>query len=263
VKTSSTFVPVLFIVMLFIIVLPRVIRAQTGNEQILPATSIMPEVLAEPAVSERPVSASQAIEEALPPRLPDAPDAPAQGNFPDPGEFAAPYLNGDASEVIVVSVENRFTLPVVQQPHGQPAFVSSDHGVLTQFDLPGQYGTAGLLAHNFLSGKLFAEIIEGDLVTLVRGDGNTEHFQVTKIENYQALSPNSPYSEFVDLSEPGGQVLTSAALFNRVYTLPDQVVFQTCIAAYGEPSWGRLFITAARVSLSSDIPVPAAFISNN
>jgi hypothetical protein len=260
-KTSTIFVPVLFVALLFVLILPRLTRTRSANAQILPSTSITPATLYEPRVSVRPLQASQPA-----PTLSAASTldlAPGSSDLADLSAFAAPYLNGKADQVVAVSVEDRFSLPVVQQPQGQPAFVSSEHGVLTQFGLPSQYGTTGLLAHNFLSGKLFSEIQVGDIVSVVFGDGSTAHFQVDEIETYQALSPNSPYSQFIDLNSPDGQVLTSANLFNRVYTEADRVVFQTCIASNGEPSWGRLFVTATRVNLLSGIPSPDVFVSYN
>jgi hypothetical protein len=33
-------------------------------------------------------------------------------------------------------------------------------------------------------------------------------------------------------------------MFNRAYVGENRVVFQTCLAAEGNPSWGRLFVIA-------------------
>jgi len=252
-KSSSLLIPVVFLAFLFVLVLPRLLRTQTAIVQILPPTSITP---AAPRASARVFSASHSAQAAdashVSARLPE-----------EVGKFAAPYLNGKPEEAVAVAVEGRFSLPVVQQPKDQPAFVSSERDVITQFSLPRQYGTTGLLAHNFLSGKLFSEIQIGDVVSVVYGDGSAAYFQVDRIESYQALSPNSPYSQFIDLNSPNGGLMTSASLFNRIYTHPDRVVFQTCIAYNGEPSWGRLFISASRISLFSQIPAPEQSVYSN
>jgi hypothetical protein len=44
--------------------------------------------------------------------------------------------------------------------------------------------------------------------------------------------------------ENGGAQLSSTDLFNQMYTGGNKVVFQTCIYANGNWSWGRLFVTA-------------------
>lgn len=76
-----------------------------------------------------------------------------------------------------------------------------------------------------------------------------DYYRVTAAESYQALVPNSPYSDFVNLDDPTGKVITSSELFKHVYARPDTLVFQTCINANGDPSWGRLFVTAEKVDI--------------
>jgi len=233
-RVSSFFIPVFFVAFLLLIILPRLLRGQSAVFQILPSTSVTP------AATGSLLSLG----------------GPAAGTLPELKALAAPYLNGKAADAVAVSVEGRLAMPVVQQPKDQPAFVSSEGDVLTQFSLPRQYGTTGLLAHNFLSGKRFAEIQVGDVVSVVYGDGHAARFRVEKIESYQALSPTSPYSQFIDLSAPQSRRLSSADLFNRVYTQPGQLVFQTCIAADGEASWGRVFITATGIDQHFLLPTP-------
>ncbi len=72
-------------------------------------------------------------------------------------------------------------------------------GELTQFRMASNYGNVGLLAHNHLSGKLFSDIAVGQEIRLVYGDGSVEYFVVTEVLRYQALQPNSPWSNFRDL----------------------------------------------------------------
>jgi len=67
-------------------------------------------------------------------------------------------------------------------------------------------------------------------------------FVVTEILRYQALDPNNTSSKFVDLET--NRLLSARDLFAKVYKRRGQVIFQTCIAAGQEPSWGRLFIVS-------------------
>ncbi|HEX2979939.1 MAG TPA: hypothetical protein VHO48_06725, partial [Anaerolineaceae bacterium] len=158
-------------------------------------------------------------------------------------EFIGLVKNGNADTLVGVFVPEILALPVAQQPSGNASYVSEQPNVVTQFRMASEYGTTGLLAHNTLSGALFFNINVGDQVVLVYGDGLTRQYQVTRIDSFQALSPANPYSDFLDLSTADRR-LTAAELFGEVYRGGDQVIFQTCIAGDGDPSWGRLFITA-------------------
>jgi hypothetical protein len=100
----------------------------------------------------------------------------------------------------------------------------------------------GLLAHNTLSGKFFFQLEVGQEVRLVYGDGRVEYFIIQRILQYQALQPNSPYSNFRDLSSD--EILTAEQVFRKAYTGDRHVTFQTCIAANGISTWGRIFVIA-------------------
>jgi hypothetical protein len=163
-------------------------------------------------------------------------------------QFVGTVSGQEAGVVSGVFVPGRFSLPVVQQPAGNSSFVSPDDGTATQFGTAKGYGTIGLLAHNYLSGKLFFDLREGDEVVIVYGDGSQERYRINQIARYQALSPTSVYSDFVDLSDPAGRTLSAGEVFERIYTAKDRVVFQTCIEAEGNPSWGRIFVTAEKVT---------------
>ena len=159
--------------------------------------------------------------------------------------FASTYASGRPAKVTVpmrVSAPGLFSFQIVQQPSTNPAYVSTRAATVTQFSLA-YGGTIGLLAHNFLAGAEFTKIQPGQEVTLNFPDGRMRFFTVSSIHAYQALSPNDPYSDYIDLQRPGKR-LTSTDVFNAVYRQGDAVVFQTCIARSGNSSWGRLFITA-------------------
>lgn len=175
--------------------------------------------------------------------------------LPTLADFSKVLQNGDAKTLRGVYVDDLFALPIIQQPAGSPAFVSPNDNEITQFGMPAKYGNVGLLAHNNLSGRLFTDLAVGQQVSLVFGDGKVESFVVTEVSRYQALQPNSPYSSFRDL-ENSEETLTAQDVFKRAYLGDRHVTFQTCIEAYGNPSWGRLFVIAVPLAdyLSLDWP---------
>jgi hypothetical protein len=161
-------------------------------------------------------------------------------------EFVIATKTGDANSLVGVYVPGVLALPIVQQPANQPGYVSPTPGVATQFRMAMDYGTQALLAHNYLSGEQFFNLQAGQRVILVYGDGKVKFFEVSELNSYQALSPNSPYSNFIDLSNPGA-VLSAADVFLRNFAKAGHLVFQTCIEAQGVESWGRLFVAAQPV----------------
>lgn len=163
-------------------------------------------------------------------------------------QFVQSVSGKDAGQVTGVYVAGRFSLPVMQQPAGDASFVSTEDNTTTQYGSANVYGTIGLLAHNYLSGQKFFDLHEGDEVIVIYGNGSQAHYQVTRIEQYQALSPESVNSDFIDLSDPSQAKLSASQVFQHVYTAQNRLVFQTCINANGDPSWGRLFVSAEKVN---------------
>jgi hypothetical protein len=153
-------------------------------------------------------------------------------------------VNGERADLVGVYAPNDFSYPIIQQPSDDSVFVSSDPGVVTQFAAATHFGTVGLLAHNTLAGASFYDLHLGDKILLIYGDGSARPYSVSSIRQFQALDPSNPYSNFLDLGHDR-QELTSKDLFKRIYSTPDQLVLQTCIDKDGEPSWGRIFITAS------------------
>jgi hypothetical protein len=169
----------------------------------------------------------------------------AAGNsatLPSFTDFSKTVQNGKTNVLRGVYVSNVLALPVVQQPSNNAGYVSNTDGEITQFGMASQFGNVGLLAHNHLSGKSFSNLAAGQEVSLVYGDGKVETFVVTEVLQYQALQPNSAYSEFRNLSD--NKTLTAEQMFKRVYFGNRHVTFQTCIAKDGNASWGRLFVIA-------------------
>jgi len=162
--------------------------------------------------------------------------------LPDFGDFSKTVRNNEADVLRGVYVPAVLALPVIQQPAGKAGYVSFNDGEITQFGMATQFGNVGLLAHNNLSGKSFSGLAVGQEVRLVYGNGKVEYFVITQILRFQALQPTSPYSSFRDLNND--ETLTAEQMFNKVYRGDRHVTFQTCIAANGNLSWGRLFVIA-------------------
>lgn len=162
--------------------------------------------------------------------------------LPGFADFNKSVQTGESDVLRGVYVQDVLALPVVQQPQSNPYYVSNRDGQITQFSIASQYGNTGLLAHNTLSGRLFSQLAVGQEVRLVYGDGNVKYFVITQILRFQALQPKSISSSFRNLDR--NETLTAGEMFNRAYLGESRAVFQTCIAAQGNASWGRLFVIA-------------------
>lgn len=164
-------------------------------------------------------------------------------------EFAASVTNGYANLISGVYVPDALALAIYQQPSGSPGYITMQAGAATQFGMASDYGAIGILAHNFLSGDQFFQLEEGMKVYIIFGDGSYDVYLITQIRRFQALQPNSPYSNFLDLDNNNAQ-LSAAQLFDQVYNQAGKVVFQTCIEANGINTWGRLFVSAEPIETS-------------
>jgi len=161
--------------------------------------------------------------------------------------FIHRVYNGNGKAVVGVYVPGTLALPVGQQPKNNAGYVTRESNQATQFNMAAQYGTIGILAHNDLAGSQFTDIQMNQYAIVVYGDGHVEYYVVREVQKYQALSPTSTFSDFINLDDTDER-LTAADLFNRVYSPGERLVFQTCIAAEGDPSWGRMFIIATPVT---------------
>ena len=162
--------------------------------------------------------------------------------IPTLNEFIETVKDGNADTLRGVYVADVMAYPILQQPYGKPGFISSIDNVTTQFSMASEVGNIGLLAHNHLAGVSFEDVKKNDQIILVYGDGHLESFMVESLQQYQALSPLSPYSQFKDLETES--ILTAEDLFREVYRGEYHLTLQTCITNEGNASWGRLFIIA-------------------
>lgn len=157
--------------------------------------------------------------------------------------FVDAIKTGEADKIVGIYTENEMALRVVYQPSNNPGFVSTVEGVATYFLMPYKIAkNHGFLAHNYLSGSLFFNLQLGDIVQVIWGDGYYEDFEVLEVQEYQALSPTSPNSRFVNLTT--GDNLSASGLFTKVYRGAYHTTLQTCIAQGTVDSWGRLFVIA-------------------
>ena len=175
---------------------------------------------------------------------------------PELQAFVDGVYTGQADVLTGVFVDQEFSMPVVQQPHNQPGFISSIDSNVTDFRLARDYGSIGLISHNYLGGMLFEQFSVGQNFYLVYGDSEVVAYTVVRIDRFQALSPNSPYSDFVNLDGTGGKI-SAEGLFYQMYGQEGAVVFQTCIEKDGNSTWGRLFITAVPQVFFPDVGMNA------
>ncbi len=152
-------------------------------------------------------------------------------------------VNSGRDSVAGVYVRDVLAMPVLQQPSGNAGWVSESENAITQFGLASNFNTTGLLAHNTHAGAEFFDLKVGQIVVVVKGNGEISKYRVDSVHEYQALQPTNPYSNFVDLNT--NQTLTATDLFYKVYTGSHHLTFQTCIEKDGELSWGRLFVIAS------------------
>lgn len=175
----------------------------------------------------------------------DAESALASQPSADFENFVASVNTGKTNQVSGVYVQDVLAYAVVRQ-NGNAAYVSGDPDIVTQFAMAADYGSTAFLAHNFLAGAAFFQLSEGQVITLVYGDGSTADFQITSIRRFQALSPESTQSSFIDLDT--NEKLSTSDLFYSMYNSDNPVVLQTCIDNEGVSSWGRLFVIAVPLS---------------
>lgn len=170
--------------------------------------------------------------------------------------FIASVKNGKSGMLTGVYVTGVLAYPIVQQAGSDAAYVSTQPNTITQFRMAAQYNTVGLLAHDFLAGASFGQLAAGQEVVLVYGDSSLKKYQIAEVQRYQALTPTSPYSNFVDLNT--NAKLSAEQLFLRTYGQGQSVlVFQTCISTDKVSSWGRLFVIARPVEIANSSLVQA------
>jgi hypothetical protein len=191
-----------------------------------------------------------AFHKALPPRSISTIVQPNRPGNLDPGitddadfnNFVTQVRNGQAGIPRGVYVPGVLALPIVQQPDWNPIYVSNKLGFITQFHSAAVNGVTGLLAHNYLSGKLFNQLTVDQEILVVYGDSTIKYYRISGIHRLQKLAPSNTQSEYLDLSD--GISMTSSQVFTEYYQGKDHVTFQTCIKERDIWNWGLLFVVA-------------------
>ncbi len=124
--------------------------------------------------------------------------------------------------------EINFTHKIVQQPPGNPAWVS--HQDFTAFISPEYYSAHGVLADYVggLGALLQEKLHPEDDVFLFLGNGTYTDYQITEKVTLQALSPQNPYGNF--RYPATGETLSVGDVFKQFYAQKDRLTIQTCSA---------------------------------
>ena len=238
----------LWFVLLIGLLLPLMQSCQTSTVSETPPTQtpeISPPVVVTITDTPSPLPTEEPTTTATPPseeeRISRA-DVIANSKLPAFDQFIQDLKTGE-NRIVGLWVDNILALQVVYQPSSNPAFVSTEDEIVTFFLLPWEKaGNYGLLAHNYLAGRYFFNLQVGDIISLVWGNGDYEDFEITEIKEFQALQPNNPYTNFIDLES--GEQLSVNQVFIEVYMGDFHTTLQTCIAAETSTEWGRLFTIA-------------------
>ncbi len=168
-------------------------------------------------------------------------DVPA---LPSLSDFASSVSDPSSQGVKGVYVPKAFAYRVVSQPAGNYGFVSTQADTVTEFSLATS-PVEGLLGHVDLAGKTFSGLKNNQDIYLIWADGSTRKYKITGSHGYQAVSPYSASSDFIDLET--GATLSAAELFVEYYMGTEHITLQTCISKNGSSNWGRLFVVAEPV----------------
>lgn len=180
-----------------------------------------------------------------------------ESQIPNISIFTKTVLNGDAHTIRGVYASGVMAFRVIQQPENKWEYVSAMGRVVTQFMPATHTGVIGLLAHNFKAGGTFFDLDTGQVIYIVYGDGRTQSYIVDEIFQYQALKPDNPYSDLINLKTK--ERFSSSQVYNLHFTGTNQVTFQTCIVHDNKLTWGRLFVTATYLETNSPIKVQYPF----
>ena len=172
--------------------------------------------------------------------------ATRSGKLPTLEDFITSVIDGRASSVRGLYIPGLIALRIVPQPDGQFDFISYEEDTATQFQSPALFGVIGLLAHNFLSGHFFFQVLPGQVLTIIYGDGQTEDFQVAEIHDYERLIELDLHSDFQDIQND--QTLSADQVFQLYYQGAHHLTLQTCLEKDGNWNWGIRMIMAFPVS---------------
>lgn len=145
----------------------------------------------------------------------------------------------NAYQAIVILTLLGQQLTVVNQPVGLPDFVSVAPDTVTRFQTADAFDAIGLLAHNYLAGKLFTQLSLDDIIIY-----NNQSYQVSVINRYQVLS-RSTQGDLINLQT--GEQQSVIDVFMANYGEANRLVLQTCIQRHNNKMWGKLFVIAVPI----------------
>ena len=114
------------------------------------------------------------------------------------GSLSGGAIPKASPQPVVLLAPGHFRLEVVSQG-GVWDYVPSSFGAVSQFERPAeQFGTAGFLAHDYLSGKEFYELERGDALLLVYPD-RIELYKVSAVHAYTYVSAEQSWQVYEDI----------------------------------------------------------------
>lgn len=158
-------------------------------------------------------------------------------------DFIEEVSNGDKTAIVGIYAPYTLALPVVDQPADNSGFIAVDNNVVTRYQLADEAGSIGMLAHYEYAGKSFYRLKEGQVISLVYGDGHTRSYSVKQVVYFQAKDPAVASTDFISL-DLKRQEFTQSELFDFIYRQPNRLVLQTCLATEDTLTWGRMFVIA-------------------
>ena len=78
--------------------------------------------------------------------------------------FIDDVFTGQANVITGLFVDENFAMDVLQQPANNPGYISSYENTVTEFRMARDYGTIGMLAHNYLAGDQFNTLEIGQVI---------------------------------------------------------------------------------------------------
>ena len=123
--------------------------------------------------------------------------------------------NNKMPPVVILFIGNNKAIRVAQQPLNDISYVTDRDNLLTQI-WSDKLSSIGLVAHNYLAGKNFEGIKEGNQIVLVYDDETAQTFIVDNLK-----------------------ILPFTTEIEKVYNKSDTLILQTCIDEYN-----ALIITA-------------------
>ena len=153
-----------------------------------------------------------------------------------------------------ITLPNDLPMVIVQQPKGDPLWISNNIDAFTQIEQPRkEFGTSVFAIHTYGSKNDLYDLKINDFIVYktISIDNNCNvhanlvFYRVKDILRYQALSPRNPATPLIDLVT--GKQYSVESIIDKVYGNNEYVILQTCIYKNGNTAWGRLFVVLEEI----------------